>query len=65
MTRRMMRSTLACIHMFMVILNDATSTTVFLVDLERLRQGTPDEVAAELADWYLNFLNSCYFSRGS
>jgi len=55
-TRRKMRSALARIHAEGYIHGDVErrnfckmGTTVFLVDLERLRQGTPDEIAAELA----------------
>jgi len=55
-TRREMRSALARIHAEGYVHGDIErrnfckrGTTVFLVDLERLRRGTPDEMVAELA----------------
>ncbi len=55
-TRRRMRSALVRIHVEGYVHGDLErrnfckmGTTVFLVDLESLRQGTPDEMAAELA----------------
>ena len=55
-TRRRMRSALDLIHTAGYIHGDVErrnfcqrDTMVFLVDLERLRQGTPGEIAAELA----------------
>ena len=55
-TRRKMRSALVGIHAEGYVHGDLerrnfckTGMTVFLVDLESLRRGTPDEMAAELA----------------
>jgi tRNA A-37 threonylcarbamoyl transferase component Bud32 len=55
-TKRRMRSALVLIHAEGYVHGDLerrnfckTGMTVFLVDLESLRRGTPDEMAAELA----------------